>query len=210
MRCVFAALLCAIFLLPAGCDSTGVSDIRAALDDAQFASQQLDQVIDDAKAQADALPEGEQRDELLKIVETATTEKARVDGVITDLSARLDTLGEDADGVDAVAVALQTAGGVVPPPWGAYIAAGGSLLLAGNRWLKAVRTRRAAETVVKAIEHEKAANGGKIDFEDKATKASLRSRMGENPEALTLVERAREKVGPTLTAVPLKPIAEQR
>lgn len=189
---VLAAL--ALIVLP-GCEAPPSADVvRAAIDQAQTTSAQLDQVLADAESQLATLPEGDERDQLLDLVSQTTGEKARVDAVLAELRGRLDAAGEDADAIDAAAIALQTSGGSVPPPWGVYLAAGGSLLLAVNRWVKAARTRRAAETVIRAIEQEKTTHNGTINFRDPATKASLRSRMSEEPAALTLVEQARRAV----------------
>ncbi|MEM6258017.1 MAG: hypothetical protein AAGI37_06850 [Planctomycetota bacterium] len=202
LRLIALLTVTALLFLPmAGCNNTaGVPSaevFRATIEQARATSSQLDQVISEATAELEALPEGELRDEVLNVITKTTEEKARVDGVISELEARLASAGEDADALDAAALSLQTLGGTVPTPWGAYFTGLGGLLLAGNRWIKASRTKKAAERVVISIEQEKASNGGKIDFDDKAVKASLRSRMGT--EAQELVEQARDKAGPLLS-----------
>ncbi|MEO0475957.1 MAG: hypothetical protein AAF085_08330 [Planctomycetota bacterium] len=204
---IYLAALLSILVLPmTGCDTPPSADtFRAAIEQAQQTSADLDQVIADATTELEGLPEGKERDELLEVIAKTTEEKARVDEVLSELQTRLEAAGEDADAIDAAAIALQGLGSTVPPPWSLYLTAGGSVLLAVNRWLKATRTQKAAERVIISIEQEKASNGGTIDFEDKAVKASLRSRMG--PDAQDLVEQARDKAGPILIGAPLTEVA---
>lgn len=203
-----AAVLAVLIMPLTACDTPPPSadTFRAAIEQAQQTSADLDQVIADAKAELEALPEGEERDELLEVIANGTAEKARVDGVLTELQTQLETAGEDADVVDAIAAAMRSAGGTLPAPWGLYAGFGGSLLFGFNRWLKASRTKKAAERVIISIEQEKAQNNGKVDFEDQATKTSLRSRMG--PEAQDLVEEARDKAGVLGFPLISEPLAE--
>lgn len=206
--CLIGAI--ALCCLP-GCDTTTnappPADVfREAIAQAQATSIELDQVIADAQAELQALPEGEQRDELLGVIAKTTTEKARVDGVLADLQTRLEAAGEDADVIDAAAIGLQGLGSTVPPPWGLYLTSAGGVLLAVNRWLKARRTQQAATSVIQAIEHEKANGQGKVDFDSRYVKTSLRSRMSN--DALELVENARDKVGVIGIPVVSEPLAD--
>lgn len=188
------ALACTLQLV--GCDTVPPStdQFTEAIAEAREFSAELDGVIDEAQAELALLPEGPERDAVIEFIADRTADKAKADQVLEELEAKFENVGDDADAVDALAAALQTGSGFVPPPWSFYLATGGSVLFAINRWLKASRTQKAAESVVVSLEREKAKKRGVIDFEDPQTQTSLRSRM--TPDAIDLVEQGRDKAGP--------------
>ncbi|MEM9414986.1 MAG: hypothetical protein AAGA29_05840 [Planctomycetota bacterium] len=180
----------------------GAAPIRDAITAAEEESAALDQVIADIETQLAALPEGEDRDELLELLDDAKAGKSKADAVAADLKTRL----ADADtGLDAIAAGLSSAGTVVPPPYGGYLAIAGGLLAALSETLRR-RTKRAAQDIVVSIEHTKANNGGVVNFDDAGVKSELRSRM--STEARKLVEEAQARTGPLLVGTPLLVEAE--
>lgn len=178
-----------MILLPlTGCNATA-DDLRAGLAQAQQESVALDTAIAESREVLAALPEGEQRDELLAEVDKGIAAKAQIDATIVRLNERI----KNADSViGIVAETLKEAGSVIPAPYGTAAGLLG-ILLAGIAESKRRRTKTAATDVVQAIETVKKSHSNTVDFNEPTVKTELRSAM--STEARKLVEQARAAPG---------------
>ncbi len=199
------------------------AETLAALAEAKAQLAVANQHIAELQAQIDAAEEGpdrdaaiEARDTIQKVVDKANAAIPQMQEDVTQLTAAIDA-GLAGNTAEAVRIGGRFIAAKAPPPWNVYILGGSTLLGAlltyrqkriadeererkelarqdaEHQAKRANETRRAAESVIEAIEYQKGGDDV-VDFSDDNTRVSLRSSM--STEARELVEHTRRKLPP--------------
>lgn len=235
-RALFASMFL-IALSLAGCNAEQVAEYKQRIgllnEQAKTLQEQIDDRVaeveavvtaanaelDKAREQAEALPEGPDRDQVLAFIGKVEQERDRAltDGrkfiergeeELAKIVASADSLNKQLEevetGLGAAGATAQAVSRHLPPPYDLILTGIGGLLLAGDQARRRRRQQkraddseaqaesrgRALQSTVEAIEIAKREGEGKIDFSDRSVRDRMRGAMSS--EAREAVDTARK------------------